>query len=1089
MAEKSRILEAWIMVEHLSEGDIKVNDKSLYKFSDGDFHGLLKNAVARQLTEKRKKGSKKSGGIIVYLDIFEFREVVVFLREKYRLETPPEEPRVGNKFGLAVCFDEDLNFMKDMTFFTESEYIRLKKEIPDESVFSAFEEELKTELEQSFEKPEDAADYAPVFNDAMAKLIGRIGTSPEKCRFRVLKNLESDAVNLHSFFIGDLETAKKTDTDNLNDYLFGYSGKRVDLDSKNSSPKFAPSLFEDILRPKNYPLGRFPSCTKFSLSLMQQTAVNLSAGYDDRKIRSVNGPPGTGKTTLLKDIFAELVVRQAACMAEMSERKIVGGEKTRYFNNASIGELPDEIAENGIVVASSNNGAVQNIVKELPLIKDIDEGLIGELKEADYFMKLSNSKLSSKWVENEKGRREEVLICEETDEPDKYWGLFSLEGGRSENMANIITNVKHICKMLESEYDSDPEVYSQFRKDCEAVKKLREQAAAFADECGKVLRDSAVLREHLAASGMSADTSDMPKMLADVRERRRGLGGKITQLSSMLSTMKDTKPGIFAPAAKKREYNDTVNETNSLLLAAMKEDETLAKTEKELEAFTQSAALLEKQKSEKGIKPLDMSIGYDELQLSNPWFGEEYRIAQSRLFISALRVRKQFLAENVKNLKAAVNIWHNQKTHIENKRLIKAAWNWINLAIPVISSTFASFSRMCANLERDTLGHLFVDEAGQAVPQAAVGAVLRSRNVMVVGDPSQIKPVLTLDGSVLKMLGRHFGVSEKYLSENASAQTLVDQASRYGFYYDENKAEDSWIGIPLWVHRRCGYPMFTISNRISYHDMMVQGKEYNGRTGWFDVRGNANDKYVSEQGDFLAEKLAAMMRDDPEIGDKTVKDKVYIISPFANVAYMLAQRLRSIGFTRFDEKSHKATNVGTIHTFQGKEADIVFMVLGADSKSKGASKWAVDEPNMMNVAATRAKKEFYIVGDMSLYKSLGSDVADETAAVMRKYAKDHPDLYDSKVSFAAEPSEPVPAEKEKPAEKPRLSGRVVSVRDGRQSKYAQIKGSDGQDYTVNETVYDATPNASEVIKVGAEVTFRPLKKSGKYFYVDSVEKA
>ena len=50
------------------------------------------------------------------------------------------------------------------------------------------------------------------------------------------------------------------------------------------------------------------------------------------------------------------------------------------------------------------------------------------------------------------------------------------------------------------------------------------------------------------------------------------------------------------------------------------------------------------------------------------------------------------------------------------------------------------------------------------------------------------------------------------------------------------------------------------------------------------------------------------------------------------------------------------TNVGTVHTFQGKEAPIVFFVLGADRQSSGAARWAVTEANIMNVAATRAKR-------------------------------------------------------------------------------------------------------------------------------------
>ena len=89
-----------------------------------------------------------------------------------------------------------------------------------------------------------------------------------------------------------------------------------------------------------------------------------------------------------------------------------------------------------------------------------------------------------------------------------------------------------------------------------------------------------------------------------------------------------------------------------------------------------------------------MNLEYEKLQMSNPWFDENYRIEQSRLFISSLALRKQFLYENRKNIKAAVNIWKTQNKYLENKSVINAAWNWINFTIPVISSTFASFSRM-----------------------------------------------------------------------------------------------------------------------------------------------------------------------------------------------------------------------------------------------------------------------------------------------------------------------------------------------------------------------------------------------------------
>lgn len=383
---------------------------------------------------------------------------------------------------------------------------------------------------------------------------------------------------------------------------------------------------------------------------------------------------------------------------------------------------------------------------------------------------------------------------------------------------------------------------------------------------------------------------------------------------------------------------------------------------------------------------LDFALPYDDLQMSNPWFDEEYRRIQSELFIIALKVRKQFLYENIKNIEAATRIWNKQQNYLDKNIVIQEAWNWINMTVPVISSTFASMGRMFSNIQANSLGHLFIDEAGQALPQASVGAIFRCKHVMAVGDPAQIKPVLTLDSYILSLLGQNYGVGQAYLSEDTSTQTLIDSVSQYGFYKDLNNPED-WIGIPLWVHRRCKYPMFNISNEISYGGNMVQGNKLDGKAEWYDVGGSADNKYVKEQGDFLVKKIRELSEHNEDILDESKKDQVYVISPFKNVAYNLSRKLAAdLKFTRYDSKD-SPTNVGTVHTFQGKEAPIVFLVLGADEKSKGAANWAMgsENPNIMNVSATRAKKEFYIIGDKKLYSNLGSDVIDKTMNEIRKF--------------------------------------------------------------------------------------------------------
>ena len=403
----------------------------------------------------------------------------------------------------------------------------------------------------------------------------------------------------------------------------------------------------------------------------------------------------------------------------------------------------------------------------------------------------------------------------------------------------------------------------------------------------------------------------------------------------------------------------------------VKQNSNLEKVKNEIET-------LKEMRSQAGIEEIDFSLSYEELQKSNPWFNKDFRILQSELFILALKVRKQFLYENVKNIKASRIIWNKQNEYIEKENgelLILGAWQWINLTIPIISTTFASFGRMFKNLKEDSIGNLFIDEAGQALPQASVGAIFRSKKVMVVGDPYQINPVLDLDSNVMALIGKHYKVNEKFVSADASTQTIVDDASQYGF----QKSDDEWIGIPLWVHRRSNYPMFTISNEISYDGLMVQGKNgAYGKSQWLNCSGKANDKYVREQANLLKSIIDKRLKEDPALSDE-----IYVITPFKNVAYQISRVLSEIKITKY--QGGKVVNIGTVHTFQGKEAKIVYFVLGADTSSSGAARWAVSTSNIMNVAATRAKEEFYIIGDKKLYASLGSNVVNKTIQIISDY--------------------------------------------------------------------------------------------------------
>lgn len=1032
MNKRNDILNAWITVEQLSEGSIKSKDSSLERLHtlEEDWDKFFLDFLTKQKGQHRlsDKSFKKSG-LGLYFDIFNFQEVVELLRQKYKIPKTYEEVSTSDKFTFSIYFDNELNFVADKLFYTMSGYIRQHGDLPEDilKVESTFRSDLNSKFDEGF-------------NATISELFRKYHVSAENFHFAFLKNLENDDVNLHSFFIDDLNKAKVLTNKNLDRYFDGFSGFKQNLDSNKMSDHFNSPIFETtILQPKNYPLGRFPSNPSFALSFMQQAAVNLALN-DENEIRSVNGPPGTGKTTLLKDIFADLVVQQAAEIVQLSDKRIKGS--LVYWQNAKIGVLPPSISDKNIVVASSNNGAVQNIVKELPKKELIADDFQNQLDEADYFRNISNSDLTGEGFGQNREIKTELMN-------EENWGTFSLEGGASINMNKLLLNIEAIEKDLEDldQTNIDVSVYQEFSRRYDELKLRRKEVQEYSEKMVHLRKIKAILKEQMIAfeqeekkkrTSLITQKAEAADELKRLRQESENLQDDLSNASMQIENLIDQhaqaerdyevvatqKPSFLwfhkiFNGPKAAQYFKKLNDTNDHLKnlskqksrslnermrleksvkenAAQREriEKQTKKSEADLERWvatqhdafmklTQEIDVLDNLQSQSGIKELDFSLSYEELQKSNPWFTKHFRKLQSELFISALKVRKQFLYENRRNLKAARNIWNRQSEHIgkENgQQLISVSWNWLNFTIPVVSTTFASFGRMFKNLNENSIGNLFIDEAGQALPQASVGAILRSRKVMVVGDPSQIKPVLTLDSNVLTLIGRHYKVDEKFVSIDASTQTIVDATCQYGF----QKNADEWIGIPLWVHRRSNYPMFTISNEISYDGLMVQGKpekESLGKAQWYDSTGAANDKFVKEQADLLKSMIDKRLQEDPSLADE-----IYVITPFRNVAYKLAQVLDGINFTK--RENGKTTNIGTVHTFQGKEARIVYFVLGADTNSSGAAKWAVSDPNMMNVAATRAKEEFYVIGDKKLYASLGCKVANKTISIIDDYNKD-----------------------------------------------------------------------------------------------------
>lgn len=151
------------------------------------------------------------------------------------------------------------------------------------------------------------------------------------------------------------------------------------------------------------------------------------------------------------------------------------------------------------------------------------------------------------------------------------------------------------------------------------------------------------------------------------------------------------------------------------------------------------------------------------------------------------------------------------------------------------------------------------------------------------------------------------------------------------------------MGAPLRVHRRCGEPMFIISNHIAYSGMMIHDKVSGGAkifpdSRWIDVASERSDgHWVEEEG----RATKALLR--------KLKEDVFLISPFRDVA----NHLNAIGKAHYFTRPQEQT--GTIH-------------LGGDPKKVGDKEWAAGKANLLNVAVSRAKRTLLVVGNRTLWK-------------------------------------------------------------------------------------------------------------------------
>lgn len=845
--------------------------------------------------------------------------------------------------------------------------------------------------------------------------VGLEGAAKEIFACKALKG-EEEASDFSSFYLDDIEMVQKNYP--LHEHVTKYAAALLSDQQNKIMIDNDIDAMGKWLETDRFPLAKYPS--RFSPTLMQQVAINIAIAGEDRneKIFSVNGPPGTGKTTLLKEILASNVERLAEVLItygingkNFTARKIESSSNPGYTDKYY--EIPDDIARYGMLVVSNNNGAVENVTLDLPKASSVekDKTRTSSFDRRDhgevYFSAAADKLLGVQdgaWglIAARMGRKSyvsDVLGCcvfaKSNADPDKVTLDLAREGSPSwEQAVTNFRTIKNKVLAFREEIKQDKNILSDLDK-CRAVY-ARDKAALdklLSDKEEGTARQEAIQRE---LEENEAQTLNLEEEIQYIKKHA-------SMLTRVLIILHLGKTGEHV-AQKWKEIEELIleheeiirrklpidNEVALLCKKCQEQEEIVLLSEEEVnklqeKVYGRENSLRTKYKGNLADSAFYNNIkGAEDSQNACPWTFDAYDYAREELFYAALQVRKAFILESPyvrRNLFVYEAYNNGRYTGAERAEMFSHLFNTLSIVIPVISSTFASVGRFLKHAGNQSLGMLVIDESGQASPQSAVGAIYRTKSAVVVGDPLQVEPVVTIPQALVDILADSTGVARAYRTLENSVQTFADCMNEFNGTIGERQ-----VGCPLVVHRRCIEPMFSISNLISYDNRMfnkTNNKEdflrpdqpfLLKKSGWIDIQGPENggrDHFVKDQ----AREVCRLLTEALAVYENLFEtdDKIFIISPFRTVAEALrgfiAAFFAAHGYEKEQMRKWTGNCVGTVHTFQGKDANEVLLVLGCSDKSPGAMNWVVKKANILNVACTRAKYRIAFIGNVEDWKN------------------------------------------------------------------------------------------------------------------------
>lgn len=242
-----------------------------------------------------------------------------------------------------------------------------------------------------------------------------------------------------------------------------------------------------------------------------------------------------------------------------------------------------------------------------------------------------------------------------------------------------------------------------------------------------------------------------------------------------------------------------------------------------------------------------------------------------------------------------------------------------------------------------------IDEASQCDIASCFPILFRAKKAVIVGDDKQLPHLSFLEKAKEQSFLSQYNIPDKYqLMWRFRTNSMFDLAN----YYSTNP-------VLLDEHFRSYYPIIQFSNQEFYGNRIRIMTKDSGSNDVLELHLVKDGKVDSDATRNMPEVEAVVKRIHELIledeGNEDNPVSIGVVSPFRGQVDLIGKALRQV-LTESTIRRHQI-EVGTAHTFQGDERDIMIFSLAVADNSFAQSLTFLQKPNLFNVAITRARKK------------------------------------------------------------------------------------------------------------------------------------